>query len=81
MRVTVKMFRSSWSASFFQNLLRELLHYCDGAIKAEVVARAAEYEHRLTCGSKAIFHLEAFVASFMDIYHRQLTENASDLWM
>uniref|UniRef100_A0A914ZSP4 AAA+ ATPase domain-containing protein n=1 Tax=Parascaris univalens TaxID=6257 RepID=A0A914ZSP4_PARUN len=62
----------------FVNLLRELLHYCDGAIKAEVVACAAEYEHRLTRGTKAVFHLEAFVASFMDIYHRQLTENASN---
>jgi replication factor C subunit 3/5 len=29
-------------------------------------------EHRLQCGTKAIFHLEAFVAKFMAIYKRFL---------
>ena len=34
--------------------------------------RAAEYEHRLHIGSKAIYHLEAFVAKFMSTYKRFL---------
>ncbi len=29
---------------------------------------AAQYEHRLQEGQKAIFHLEAFVAKFMSAY-------------
>lgn len=33
--------------------------------KAEVVHWAAFYDHRLALGSKAIFHLEAFVAKIM----------------
>ncbi|VDM39824.1 unnamed protein product [Toxocara canis] len=60
-------------------LLLELLQYCDGAIKAKVVACAAEYEHRLSHGNKALFHLEAFIASFMCIYHQQVAESALDL--
>lgn len=31
---------------------------------------AAFYEHRLQLGSKAIYHLEAFVAKFMAIYKK-----------
>ena len=32
------------------------------------VSNAAMYEHRMQQGSKAIFHLEAFVAKFMSLY-------------
>ena len=32
------------------------------------VQHAATYEHRMQEGSKAIFHLEAFVAKFMSTY-------------
>lgn len=31
---------------------------------------AAFYEHRLQLGSKAIYHLEAFVAKFMAVYKK-----------
>lgn len=31
---------------------------------------AAYYEHRLQLGSKAIYHLEAFVAKFMALYKK-----------
>ena len=49
-------------------LLKELVKNCDGELKTELVHMAAEYEHRLTKGNKAIYHLEAFVAKFMSIY-------------
>lgn len=62
-----------------QKLLKELITSCDSMIKADVVASAAEFEHRLNRGSKHIFHLEAFVASFMAIYKRHLEETMMGL--
>nr|XP_040137847.1 replication factor C subunit 3 [Ictidomys tridecemlineatus] len=53
-----------------KGLLSELLHNCDGQLKAEVAQMAAYYEHRLQLGSKAIYHLEAFVAKFMALYKK-----------
>ena len=54
---------------------------CDGQLKAEITQMAAYYEHRLQLGTKAIFHLEAFVAKFMAIYKRFLEEGIADmLW-
>lgn len=53
-----------------KSLLSELLNNCDGQMKCEVAQMAAYYEHRLQLGSKAIYHLEAFVAKFMAIYKR-----------
>lgn len=55
-------------------LLEELLKSCDGALKSEMTQIAAFYEHRMQQGSKAIYHLEAFVAKFMSIYKRYLEE-------
>lgn len=52
----------------FVGLSRELVKNCDGELKTEVVSLAAQYEHRLTKGNKAIYHLEAFVAKFMAVY-------------
>ena len=52
----------------FVGLLKELVKICDGELKTEVVSMAAAYEHRLTKGNKAIYHLEAFVAKFMSTY-------------
>ncbi|GMT23341.1 hypothetical protein PFISCL1PPCAC_14638 [Pristionchus fissidentatus] len=52
----------------FTLLVRILLPHCPPAIRGEILEVACEYEHRLTKGNKAIFHLEAFVASFMHIY-------------
>lgn len=57
-----------------QGLLEELLKSCDGALKSEMTQIAAFYEHRMQQGSKAIYHLEAFVAKFMSIYKRYLEE-------
>jgi len=56
----------------FKRLTLELLKKLDSELKYEVIKWAAHYEHRLQCGTKAIFHLEAFVAKFMSIYKRFL---------
>ena len=63
-----------------QGLLAELTVNCDGQLKVEVTQLAAHYEHRLQLGSKAIFHLEAFVAKFMAIYKIFLEEGLIDLF-
>lgn len=54
----------------FKGLLQECIKNCDLQLKAEIVLVAAEFEHRMHRGSKAIFHLEAFVAKFMTIYKK-----------
>ncbi|KAI8466071.1 MAG: DNA replication factor C complex subunit 3 [Monoraphidium minutum] len=51
-----------------RSLLLELLKKLDDELKPDAVALAAQYEHRLQEGQKAIFHLEAFVAQFMSRY-------------
>ena len=60
-------------------LLEELIKSCDGAMKAEVITAAAEFEHRIHLGSKPIFHIEAFVAKFMSMYKRFLEEGFGNL--
>ncbi|KAJ1630254.1 replication factor C subunit 3 [Pavlovales sp. CCMP2436] len=50
-------------------LLGRLKHEKPG-VQMEVLYNAALYEHRMISGSKAIFHLEAFVAKFMAVYKR-----------
>jgi replication factor C subunit 3/5 len=46
----------------------------DDTLKREVIEWAAFYEHRISMGSKEIFHLEAFIAKYMAMYKRYLTE-------
>lgn len=41
-------------------------------LQIEILNVAALYEHRMLNGSKAIFHIEAFLAKFMAIYKRHL---------
>lgn len=53
-----------------KTLLKELTKNIDDELKPEVFKWAAICEHRLQCGAKDIFHLEAFVAKFMSIYKR-----------
>ncbi|KAL7457403.1 hypothetical protein ACHAWC_008952 [Mediolabrus comicus] len=57
-----------------KTLVMELLNSLDDSIKGEVITWAAFYEHRLTMGSKEIFHLEAFIAKFMAIYKKYLAD-------
>ncbi|KAG4305978.1 hypothetical protein PORY_000888 [Pneumocystis oryctolagi] len=45
-----------------------LISKIDDILKPETIKWATFYEHRLCLGSKAIFHLEAFVAKFMRIH-------------
>ncbi|CAP22811.1 Protein CBR-RFC-3 [Caenorhabditis briggsae] len=52
----------------FKKLLEYLLPSCPSSIVREVVSEAAKFEHRLLLGQKPIFHLEAFVIAFMEIY-------------
>ncbi|OEL36535.1 Replication factor C subunit 5 [Dichanthelium oligosanthes] len=54
--------------SILKKLLAELLKKLDADLKHEICQWAAHYEHKMRLGSKAIFHLEAFVAKFMSIY-------------
>lgn len=63
-----------------QGMLSELIKNCDGTLKSEVAQLAAYYEHRLQLGTKAIYHLEAFVAKFMSIYKRFFEEGMADMF-
>ena len=53
-------------------LTQELLRKVPVAVKHEAVHWAAMYEARMQNGSKAIFHLEAYIAKFMSIYKKHL---------
>ena len=41
-------------------------------LKHETAKHAAYFEHRMNEGSKAIIHMEAFVANFMAVYKKYL---------
>ncbi|XP_049849740.1 replication factor C subunit 3-like isoform X2 [Schistocerca gregaria] len=47
-----------------------LLEKVDDELKHQVILLAAKYEHRMNLGLKPIFHLEAFIAKFMEIYKK-----------
>ena len=53
-------------------MLKELLSVCDGQLKPDVVAIAADLEHKMNLGDKQIFYLEAFVVKFMAVYKKYL---------
>lgn len=55
-----------------RKLSLELMRKLDDELKHSTAVHAAFYEHRLQEGSKAIFHLEAFVAKFMADYKQYL---------
>lgn len=55
-----------------KTLVFELLKAVDDTVKGELVKWAAFYEHRLRLGSKAIFHLEGFVAKAMLVVYSDL---------
>ncbi|KAG0693848.1 Replication factor C subunit 3 [Chionoecetes opilio] len=67
------------SETIFKGLLQELVKDCDGELKCEVTRLAAHHEHRLNLGSKAIYHIEAFVAAFMALYKKYLEESMGDI--
>jgi replication factor C subunit 3/5 len=55
-----------------RRVVQEILLIADDEIAAKVCNAAAIFDARLTKGSKAIFHLEAFAARFMQIYSEYL---------
>ena len=59
-------------------LLKELVGKVDDGCKPDLVRWAAFYEHRLAMGSKAIFHLEGFVAKAMVVIYADLNGMALD---
>ncbi|OOF99587.1 hypothetical protein ASPCADRAFT_203358 [Aspergillus carbonarius ITEM 5010] len=58
--------------TILKTLTFKLITKVDDALKPDVIRWSAFYEHRITQGSKVIFHLEAFVAKFMRIYESYL---------
>lgn len=60
------------SEIILRRLAEELLKKLDDELKRSTIESAAFYEHRLQEGSKAIFHLEAFVAKFMSSYKQYI---------
>lgn len=62
----------------FKGLVQNLVKNCDMELKAKTLQYAASYEHRMHNGSKHIFHLEAFVAQFMNIYKKYLADMVMD---
>ena len=55
-----------------RQLAKELMPKLDDELKRSTAQAAAYFEHRLQMGSKAIFHLEAFVAKFMSNYKQYI---------
>ncbi|KAI9366101.1 P-loop containing nucleoside triphosphate hydrolase protein [Zopfochytrium polystomum] len=60
--------------TIIKTLTFELINHTDVAIVPAIIKLAAEYEHGMRQGSKAIFHLEAFAAKFMAAYKRFVLE-------
>ena len=56
----------------FQTLCFYLSKRLDDEMKHEVIRWAAQFEHKLQLGSKAIIQIEAFIAQFMATYKRKL---------
>jgi len=55
-------------------LLFDLLKKMDSDVKYELINYAAYHENKLQLGSKAIFHIEAFIARVMLICKNYFTE-------
>lgn len=58
----------------FKGLVENLVKNCDMSLKAKTLDFAGLYEHRMQQGQKHIFHLEAFVAQFMAMYKRFMSD-------
>ena len=57
-----------------KSLTQDLLRKMPPGIKHETIHNAAQYEVRMQGGSKPIFHLEACVAKFMQIYKKHMMQ-------
>jgi len=59
-------------STVLRTLAFKLIPLVDDVLKPRVIEDAAEYEHRIKTGTKAIFHLEAFVVKFMKMLEEYL---------
>jgi replication factor C subunit 3/5 len=57
-----------------KQLMFDIVASVDSTLKGDIICVAAEYEHRMRLGNKAIFHMEACVAQVMSIYAKYLLE-------
>ena len=65
------------ATNIIKTLAFKLVALVDDDVKAEVIMYAATYENRIKEGTKAIFHLEAFVVKIMKMleeYHMGLMD-------
>lgn len=60
-----------------RRIVQDILSIADDEIAPKICAAAAKFDARLSRGTKAIFHLEAFAARFMQIYSEYLQEQAA----
>ena len=63
----------------FETLSKQLMRKMDNNLKHEIAHWAAHYEHQSRLGTKAIFHLEAYVAKVMKIYKTFLLSFGMDM--
>jgi len=54
----------------FKKLTLALMSRVDDSLRIDIAKWSAYHEHRMHLGTKAIIHLEAFVAKFMAIYKK-----------
>jgi len=63
------------ASTILKRLVNELLPKVpDESLKVSIIEWAAFYEHRISMGSKEIFHLEAFIAKYMAMYRKYMNE-------
>ena len=58
----------------FKKLTQSLMVQVDDSIRNDIAKWAAYHEHRMQMGSKAILHIEAFIAKFMAIYKKWIMQ-------
>lgn len=63
-------------STIIKHLAFGLIQNVEEPLKLEITRFAAQYDSRMNQGTKAIFHLEAFIAKFMSVYKRYLLELA-----
>ncbi|GBC02951.1 hypothetical protein RclHR1_00490037 [Rhizophagus clarus] len=57
-------------SNLIKYLFLAIVRRADESVKSEILEKAAEFEHRIVSGSKAIIHIEAFVINAMYIIGR-----------
>lgn len=62
------------AVTVLKTVLAKLLMVLAPSIKVELIKVAADYEHRMLFGQKAVFHLEAYVAKTMALLARHSME-------